>query len=276
MSASRFRSLAFLFAATLLSLTCSSDADTNAKPAADAPPNNMARALAGGGAVFVIRPMELTAEQGAWTARVKGADYVFTSLEQPPWDMPGLTAYLQGMKQTAAASPDSAVTTPVLLRIPPLHELGMDSARARVQQALQAGVSGIIFPHILSKEEMAQTLELLGPNGWPNNPRGDVVGVQMIEDKSSIAMARELMATPGVKVILLGPMSLHSSYEQDSVAVEAAIQSVLSICKETDIACGITAGAADVVKRVQQGFRFLVVREAEVMEAGKAAAGRSN
>ena len=79
--------------------------------------------------------------------------------------------------------------------------------------------------------------------------------------------------TPGVKVIFLGPMSLTTSFENDSVAVEDAIQSVLAICKETDVASGITAGAADVAERVRQGFRFLVVREPAVLAAGKAAVG---
>ena len=162
----------------------------------------------------------------------------------------------------------------MLLRIPPIHEIGLDSARARVQDALRVGVSGIIFPHILSTEEMAQPQELLGSEGWPANPQGRAVAVHMIEDRASVDMAPQLVSTPGVKVILLGPMSVHSSFQDDSVAVENAIQSVLALCKAQDVACGITAGADDVVKRVQQGFRFLVVREPEVLAAGKAAVGR--
>ena len=237
-------------------------------------PNNMARALDGGGTVFVIRPSELTADQGAWTARVRDADYVFTSLESGPWDMPGMNAFLQGMNEAAAYAPDAAKSIPVLLRIPPIHELGLDSARARVQDALRVGVSGIIFPHILSAEEMAQPQQLLGSDGWPTNPQGRVVAVHMIEDRTSVDMAPLLVSTPGVKVILLGPMSLHSSFQDDSVAVENAIQSVLALCKAEDVACGITAVADDVVKRVQQGFRFLVVREPEVLAAGKAAVSR--
>jgi hypothetical protein len=249
--------------------------ETESPPAAEAVhPNNMARALEGGGTVFVIRPSELTAEQGAWTARVRDADYVFTSLESGPWDMPGMNAFLQGMQQEAAYSPNTAKNIPVLLRIPPIHELGLDSARARVEEALRVGVSGIIFPHILSAEEMAQPQQLLGSNGWPTNPQGSAVAVHMIEDRSSVDMAPLLVSTPGVKVILVGPMSLHSSYQDDSVAVENAIQSVLALCKAQDVACGITAVADDVVKRVQQGFRFLVVREPEVLAAGKAAVSR--
>ena len=76
--------LALLAFAALAPLACGQESgDADAVPASDvtAPPNNMARALEGGGTVFVIRPSELTAEQGAWTARVRDADYVFTSLE---------------------------------------------------------------------------------------------------------------------------------------------------------------------------------------------------
>jgi 2-keto-3-deoxy-L-rhamnonate aldolase RhmA len=261
----------------LLTAACGSDARSDAElpaiQAAAPAPNPMARALAGGGTVFVIRPSELTAEQGAWTAAVEGADYVFTTLERGPWDMPGLTAFLQGMRQAAAAAPDSMRETPVLLRIPPLHELGADTTRARVREALGVGVAGIIFPHVTSRMEIEQALDALGANGWPRNPAGQVVAVHMIEDRASVANARELVGTPGVEVIFLGPMSLTTSFENDSTAVESAIQSVLAICKETGVACGITAGADDVVERVRQGFRFLVVREPAVLAAGKAAVG---
>jgi 2-keto-3-deoxy-L-rhamnonate aldolase RhmA len=267
----------FALAPLLLGVACGPDAQGDAQlpaiQAAAPAPNAMARALEGGGTVFVIRPSELTAEQGAWTAAVKGADYVFTTLERGPWDVPGLSAFLQGMRQAAAAAPDSMRETPVLLRIPPLHDLGMDTTRARVQEALAAGVAGIIYPHVTSRAETLQALDALGPNGWPRNPSGQVVAVHMIEDRASVENARELVGTPGVKVIFLGPMSLTTSFENDSVAVESAIQSVLAICKETDVACGITAGAEDVAERVRQGFRFLVVREPAVLAAGKAAVG---
>jgi 2-keto-3-deoxy-L-rhamnonate aldolase RhmA len=96
----------------------------------------------------------------------------------------------------------------------------------------------------------------------------------MIEDRASVANARELVGTPGVKVVLVGPMSLTTAFEGDAAAVENAIQSVLAICKETGVACGITAGIDDVVARVQQGFRFLVLRDPAALAAGKAALGR--
>ena len=261
----------FPLVSLLLAAACGSDAELPPIEAAPPPPNAMARALYGGGTVFVIRPSELTAEQGAWTAAVRGADYVFTTLERGPWDMPGLTAFLGGMRQAAAAAPDSMSETPVLLRVPPLHELGADSTRARVQEALAAGVAGIIFPHVQSRAEIEQALASLGDEGWPRNPEGDVVAVHMIEDRASVENAAELVGTPGVKVIFLGPMSLTTAFENDSTAVESAIQSVLAVCKAADVACGITAGADDVVERVQQGFRFLVVREAAVLAAGRAA-----
>ena len=126
-----------LLVATLLIPACGSDTESEASlPPLDATPppaNPMARALAGGGTVFVIRPSELTAEQGAWTAAIKGADYVFTTLERGPWDIPGLKTYMSGMQQAAASTPATMATTPVLLRIPPLHEMNPDTARAREQ-----------------------------------------------------------------------------------------------------------------------------------------------
>jgi hypothetical protein len=77
-------------------------------------------------------------------------------------------------------------------------------------------------------------------------------------------------------MVFLGPRSLTGSYENDAAAVENAIQSVLAVCKELNVACGITAGVEDIGKRVQEGFKFVMVREPAELAAGRTAAGRTN
>ena len=64
----------------------------------------------------------------------------------------------------------------------------------------------------------------------------------------------------------------------DLAAWEAAIQSVLSACKEFKVACGYPANATDVEKRMQQGFSVFVIGWGEAgfktIDIGRGVAGR--
>ena len=90
--------------------------------------------------------------------------------------------------------------------------------------------------------EAAAIVEWIGDAGWPANPGGEVVNVLLIEDQAAVALAREIVAAPGVSVVIPGPGDLRRAYNRDMEAVENAIQSVLAACKEFDVPCGITAG----------------------------------
>ena len=65
------------------------------------------------------------------------------------------------------------------------------------------------------------------------------------------------------------------AYNGDDEAIENAIQTVLSACKEFDVPCGITAGPDDIAKRLEQGFRVIIVTQPEALTVGRKAAGRS-
>ena len=254
-------------------------AEAAASPAAEAPAapaSPVARLLESGQAVFGIRPAELTAAEGARMVQaLPEGDLVFASLESGPWDLPALQAYMQGVRDAARAA--SIEPFPMFLRIPPIHEVGEEQTRKHVSEALAAGVDGgIIFPHIMSRAEAEVALSTLGDQGWPMNPAGRLVPIVMIEDKQSVENAREIASTPGVRMVFLGPRSLTTAYAEDAAAVEGAIQSVLAICKELDVACGITAGVDDIGKRVQEGLEFVMVREPAELAGGRAAAGRTN
>jgi hypothetical protein len=271
---------AALILATLLACSAEQEAaEARATPsigAAPSSPSPVARLLESDEAVFGIRPAELTSAEGARMVQaLPEGDLVFASLESGPWDLPGLQAYMQGVRDAARAA--SIEPFPMFLRIPPIHEVGADKTRANVSEALAAGVDGgIIFPHIMSRAEAEVALSTLGQDGWPLNPTGRLVPIIMIEDKASVENAREIASTPGVHMVFLGPRSLTSAYNEDAAAVENAIQSVLAVCKELDVACGITAGVDDIGTRVQQGFKFVMVREPAELAAGRAAAGRTN
>jgi 2-keto-3-deoxy-L-rhamnonate aldolase RhmA len=223
--------------------------------------------LAGGQAVFGIFSGPHTPAQGALMARTVDPDFVFYSLESGPFDVPGMRAYGEAMRQASVErSPP-----PLVLRIPPIRD-GADAARDR--QGLAAGVAAIVFPHVESARDAALAVEFMGPELRPGNPDGQRVAMLIIEDTVGIARAREIVSTPGVGVVFAGPGDLRRAYHGDMAAVERAIQTVLAACKEFAVPCGITAGVDDVATRLAQGFRVVIVSQAEALSAGRRAAGR--
>ncbi len=114
----------------------------------------------------------------------------------------------------------------------------------------------------------------MGTDLWPGNPGGGLLSILLIEDQVGVRNAREIVGTPGVGVVIPGPGDLRRAYEGDAEAIEGAIQTVLSACKEFDVPCGITAGADDVAERLDQGFRLIIVNGDDALPMGRAAAGR--
>ena len=231
--------------------------------------SQLVQLLAGGQAVFGIFSGDHTAEQGATMAENRETDFVFYSLESGPFDIPAMEAYMQGM----AGAAEEAGTHPVTLRIPPIRD-DEEAALEHVRQGLAAGVEGIVFPHVETAEEAALAIGAMGADGWPDNPNGKLVNILLLEDQVAVQNAREIVRTPGVSVAIPGPGDLRRAYEGDMEAVEEAIQTVLAACKEFDVACGITAGVDDIAERLEQGFRLIIVTNADALAVGREAAGR--
>lgn len=224
-----------------------------------------------GNAVFGIFSGDKTPEQGATMAENREIDFLFYSLEQGPFDLETLAAYRMAMDGAATSARNPV--HPVALRIPPIRE-GEDEAREKTRLALEANVDAVVFPHVSTGAEAAFAVEVMGPEHWPGNPNGSLISMLIVEDHEGVENVREVMDTDGVAVVFAGPGDLRRAYEGDMEAVETAIQTVLSACKEFDVPCGITAGAADIAERIEQGFRVIIVTEAEALAPGRAAAGR--
>jgi 4-hydroxy-2-oxoheptanedioate aldolase len=110
---------------------------------------------------------------------------------------------------------------------------------------------------------------------WPIDPRGELVNLILIEDKVGIQDARRIVSTPGASIVIPGPGDLRRAYEGDLEGVENAIQATLAACKEYGVPCGITAGPEDVEKRLDEGFRVIIVTDHDALAVGRRAAGRS-
>ena len=232
-------------------------------------PTNLAERLANGQSIFGIFSGERTADQGRTMGANRDLDFVFYSLEQGPFDLETMGAYMEGV----AGGSGSEGAHPMALRIPPIRD-GVGEAEARVAEALGAGVSAIVFPHVQSGEDAAIAVSSMGSELWPANPEGTLVNMLIIEDREAVPLADEIVSTPGVSVVFAGPGDLRRSYEGDMEAVEGAIQTVLTACQAHGVPCGITAGPDDIATRLEQGFRVIIVSDAEAVPIGRGAAGR--
>ena len=229
----------------------------------------VAALLADGQAVFGTFSGPTTREQGALMGQNRELDFVFYSLESGPFDIMTTELYMAGVAEGSGAE----APHPLILRVPPIRD-GEDAARANVATALDAGVAAIVFPHVESSADAAVAVSAMGDELWPGNQAGSLLSILIIEDRSGVERADDIVATPGVSVVFAGPGDLRRSYEGDMEAVEAAIQTVLAACQAHEVPCGITAGVDDIAERIGQGFRMFIVNDAAAVSAGRAAAGR--
>lgn len=112
---------------------------------------------------------------------------------------------------------------------------------------------------------------------YPINPEGELASVFIVESEKAIANSREITRVRPT-VAIPGPGTLSRVYNRDKVKVEAAIQTQLASCKEFGVPCGITAGPADVAKRIKEGFRVIIIYDrdyAATIAIGREVAGRN-
>ena len=124
---------------------------------------------------------------------------------------------------------------------------------------------------------------------WPLNPDGELINWTIVESKKGLENLRAIAAVPGIGVLWPGAGTLRGVFTTtsstgervfDQAGWEAAIQQVLSACKEFKLACGFPANADDIQLRMSQGFNVFVMSWGEAgfktVEAGRKIAGRAD
>ena len=83
--------------------------------------------------------------------------------------------------------------------------------------------------------------------------------VLMLLATATLAVAAAIAAVPGVAGFYVGPSDLSNSLgvARSDPEVEEAIQTIVGVCVTQGIACGITANATDMPRRIEQGFTIL-------------------
>jgi 4-hydroxy-2-oxoheptanedioate aldolase len=168
-------------------------------------------------------------------------DGVVFEMEHNPWDAFALRDSLQYMLNRAQIVRSGSLAPAVapLVRIPPN---GAEKAQFHAKQALDAGVYGIVFPHVSTIDEARNAVAacryprlrddaLYEPAGlrgdgpttavrywgltqqqyyeradvWPLNPAGEILAILQIEDTHGIeSLPAILRAVPGIGMVLLG------------------------------------------------------------------------
>lgn len=238
-------------------------------------------------------------------------DFMFINMEQVSSYKPEeIRTVLQTLRESGISrNPNDH---PLLTRIPIFHTDPV-AARQRIAEMLNLGVHAIVFPDMESREEADQAIGAMryaevarsrhpqpagarpaetgeAPDYWglsaeeyrrkadvyPINPDGELASIFIVESEKGIANSREItQARPTVAIP--GPGTLRRVYQGDMTKVEQAIQTQLASCKEFSVPCGITANALDTGKRIQEGFRFIVIYDRdypETIKVGRQAAGR--
>ena len=145
-----------------------------------------------------------------------------------------------------------------------------------VNRVLDSGANGVVFPHIMNREDAIKAVELMkfrtdeipfGKRGFepayglPKNDGEDwegyfqrvneetLVGF-MIEDREGVEFIEDVLSVKGVDVVYIGKMDMAFSYGvpftplagKDDPVIEEAIERICSECKKRGIPVRFTVG----------------------------------
>ncbi len=251
--------------------------------------NRSIEALSKGEPVFGLFSGDFSLANARALAR-SNLDYVLIDMEHTAFNMETLQQFLLGMTdaQRIAEQGHTQMRTTPIVRLP---ANGRNDPEWMVKQILDIGAFGIMFPYVENAEQArravsamrypqprgSQIMEPVGVRGsspgvatwfwgvpdytqradtWPLNERGELLTVLQIESAEGVRNAEAIMTTPGVGAIFVGPadLSMNMGLPGNHPEVQEAIASVVELCKQHNVPCGITTNAGDIVQRLEQGF----------------------
>jgi 4-hydroxy-2-oxoheptanedioate aldolase len=262
-------------------------------------------------------PQKTPAELAAEAVAFKRTDYLFDGSMEGNMQraLPAFTEMMKGLQAAGVVSKSPLrLTHPVFVKSP---ELDQPTIAADIATQLNLGVSGVMLPKAESAEQVQKAIAAMRfaskggtrPDAvgaapafwglseaeykakadvWPLNPDGELLNWTIVESKEGLAKVREIAAVKGVGVLWPGAGTLRGVFttttaagerQFDEKGWEAAIQSVLSACKEFKVACGYPANASDIELRIKQGFSVFVMQWGEAgfkaIDAGRKASNRA-
>ena len=236
------------------------------------------------------------------------ADFWLYDMEHTPFDMESFRTWLQFTLDTAALRrPGAPLVTPVLVRIP---ANGREMNQWMAKQILDTGGLGVVTPHIETAAQARNVVQAtryrqaegtadFDPEGqrgsgagnavrylgvpfaeymrkadvWPLDPDGEIFNLLLIENGEGVKNIAEIVRVRGVSAVAAAPGDLGAYHSGDRAKVERDVQTIVDACTAVKMICGITASAADVERRLKQGFTLLIGDDA-MIRAGHTLAGR--
>ena len=230
---------------------------------------------------------------------------------------PAFAAFAGALKEAGPLSraPFPHIAHPMVVKIP---QIAPDPSKtvSYISQQLNLGVSGVMFVGVESADEVKQGIAAMRfkskggtrPDSvgaapafwgvseqeyrhkadlWPLNPQGELINWTIVESKEGLKHVREIAAVKGIGVLWPGAGTLRGVFSTtgpdgkrvlDEAAWEAAIQQVLSACKEFKVPCGFPASPDNIELRMKQGFSVFVMNWGDAgfkaVEIGRKAANR--
>ena len=197
-----------------------------------------------------------------------GFDWLCIDLQHGLLDYKDLTAMLPAVSASDA--------TP-LVRVP-------WNEPYEIMKALDAGAYGVIVPMVNNRAEAEQAVAacryppdgnrsfgpiraaLYGGRGYAKEANGEIACIAMIETAEGIEKVEEIVTTPGLDGVYIGPsdlalsLGLTPSGDNDEPSHAATVERIREACQRHGVAIGIHTGSMDFTKRyLDLGFNFVTL-----------------
>lgn len=197
-----------------------------------------------------------------------GFDWVCIDLQHGMIDYPDLANMLPAISTTD--------TTP-LVRVP-------WNEPYEIMKVLDAGAYGVIVPMVNNRAEAEQAVAacrypplgnrsfgpirgaLYGGRGYAAEANDQIACIAMIETAEGIEKLEEIVTTPGLNGVYIGPADLALALglppigDQDQPEHRAVVKQILAACKKHGIAAGIhTSSLAYTQTYLELGFNFVTL-----------------
>ena len=240
-------------------------------------PNRLREIWANGGAVvngWLAIPNSFSAE----TMAHQGWDSLTIDLQHGVIDYNSMVPMLQAVSTTP--------TVPVV-RVPWL-EPGI------LMKALDAGAYGVICPMVNTRADAEKLVAythyaprgtrsfgpvralLYGGADYPKHANDTIVTFAMIETAQALENLDDILSTPGLDAIYIGPSDLslalgcNPTFDELDPKAADAVQHILARAKAHKVVAGIHNGSPEAaLKRIAMGFQFVTVSsDARLLAAG--------
>ena len=165
----------------------------------------------------------------------------------------------------------------------------------QIMKILDAGSYGVICPMVSNKEEAEKFVKacmyppkgyrsfgpirglIYGGSDYPDHANDEILKIAMIETKESLEKLDEIMSTPGVDGIYIGPADLSLAIGEkpgfdkpENTKAYSEILRILEHAKKNKIFAGIHNGTPEyATKMIEKGFNFVTIgSDQRAMTAG--------